>query len=332
MKKWMTGLAMSGMLLLGACGNEESSGSEEQQNTGENQDTRSVTIEDANGEQTIEGTPQNIVALEWYNAEQLLSLGIQPAGVPNVEGYKDWMNTGKELAGSVEDVGTRAEPNLEAISRLNPDLIIAAQFRHEQTIDRLKEIAPVITFAPYNEENSQNLYKALMDQFRTIAKVTDKEQEADQALEELDQFYEEQKQRLAEAGLDGARYVSSMTFSSQNSPTLRLYTDNSYPAQVMSKLGLENVYEADEHMQYGYTEGGVEPLQNFQEEDVQFLAFVQEDDNIFENQLQGNPVWENLSFVEEGNTYFLPGDTPVIGGVSSARALTKEIVDSLVEE
>src|SRR5699024_2591502 len=192
-----------------------------------------------------------------------------------------------------------------------------AQFRHEQILDRLEDIAPVVTFAPYSEAGSADLYEELMNEFETIAKITDKEQEAEQAIDDLNDFYDEQRQRLADAGLEGTKYIATMAFSSQNSPVLRLYSDNSYPAAVMEKLGFEYAYHTDEVEQYGFTEVGLETLQNFQEDNLQFFAVVQEDDNIFENQLEGNAVWENLSFVKEGNTHYLPGDTPVIGGVSS---------------
>ncbi|MFD1360854.1 ABC transporter substrate-binding protein [Lentibacillus salinarum] len=330
MRKWLfLMISVVVVVVLTACGSDE-------RDTGSSADDATtddaITIKDATGEKTIEDVPENIVVLEWYNAEQLLSLGMQPAGVPNIDGFNDWMNIEEELADSVEDVGTREEPNLEAISRLDPDLIIAAEFRHEQIMDRLEDIAPVVMFAPYSEEGSADLYNELMGEFETIAKLTRKEEQAEQSVAELDEFYEKQRQRLADAGFDGTKYIATMTFSSQNSPILRLYTDTSYPAAVMEKLGFENVYQTEEPEPYGFTEVGVETLQNFQEDDLQFFAVVQEDDNIFEDQLEGNAVWENLSFVEEGNTHFLPGDTPVIGGVLSAKALAEEIVDTMLDE
>ncbi|GGJ97698.1 ferrichrome ABC transporter substrate-binding protein [Lentibacillus kapialis] len=333
MRKWLLLLSVIILALLTACGSESNEkDTESDDGDGESGSDRSVTIEDANGKQTIEGTPEDIVVLEWYNAEQLLSLGIQPAGVPNIDGFNNWMNIEEELTDSVEDAGTRQEPNLEAISRMDPDLIIAAQFRHGDILDRLKDIAPVVTFAPYSEEGSSDLYKELMNEFKTIAKITDKKQEAEQAITDLNDFYDEQKARLEDAGVKSKNYIATMAFSSQNSPVLRLYSDNSYPAAVMENLGFENAYHTDEPEQYGFTEVGLETLQKFQEENIHFFSVVQEDDNIFENQLKGNKVWENLSFVKEGNTHYLPGDTPVIGGVSSAKALTKQIVDTMVNE
>lgn len=332
MKKWMIIGSLFLLTLLAACGGSDNE-SEDNSGTNENgAEERTVTIEDAMGEQTIKGTPKKIVVLEWFFAEHLLALGMQPAGVPNIDEYNNWINIDKDLDESVQDVGTRAEPNLEAISRLDPDLIIAAKFRHEDILEQLEGIAPTVTFAPYSEDGSANLYDEMMNEFKTVAKIVDKEEEAEKELEELDQFYEEQKQKVEEAGLMGAEYIATLAFSTQNSPVLRLYTENSIVSQVMGKLGFENAYKTDQAAQYGFNEVGIEALQNFQKDRMQFLYVVQDDDNVFENQLKGNPVWEELSFVKEGNTHHIPGDTPVFGGVLSAKVLAEELMNSMMEE
>ncbi|TRM11572.1 iron-siderophore ABC transporter substrate-binding protein [Lentibacillus cibarius] len=331
MKKWLLLIGITLLTLLAACGTDDN---QEKTDNGSDDTSKeqTVSIEDATGNKKIKGLPKKIVVLEWYNAEQLLSLGIQPAGIPNIDGFNSWMGIEEDLDESVVDVGTRAEPNLEAISRLDPDLIIAAKFRHEQILDKLEDIAQVVMFSPYSKEGTANMYDELMGEFKTIAKVTGKENEAEQKLADLDDFYDEQKQRLADAGIEDAKYLLTMAFSSQNSPILRLYANNSYPVQALNNVGLTNAYETDEPQTYGFSEIGVEPLQRFQDEDLHFFSIVQEDDNIFKNQLKGNPAWENLNFVEGERAHYLPGDTPVIGGVSSAKALVKQMVDTMVNE
>ncbi|MUK90277.1 ABC transporter substrate-binding protein [Ornithinibacillus sp. L9] len=331
MKKLISLLFMIALTLLVACGGNDTTEDDETNDTNTDQD-RTVTIEDAIGEQTITGIPENIVVLEWSYAEHLLALGIQPAGVADLDGFHQWVNIDAEFDESVEDVGTRQEPNLEAISRLNPDLIIAVDFRHEQFLDSLGDIAPVVTFAPYGEEAIQDHYQNMIDEFQTVATIVDQEEEAESVLADLEQFLEDQKERVVEADLEGATYIATQAYSAQNTPVIRLFTDNSMVAQVMNNLGFENAYESDTVEVYGYSEVNVEALQNFQEENLQFLYIVQEDDNIFENQLKGNPVWENLSFVQEGNTHQLPGDTWTFGGTLSAKVLTETLVDAMVNE
>lgn len=299
-----------------------------------NKDTtdREIKIEDAMGTQTITGTPKKIVVLEWSYAEDLLALGIKPAGVADLDGYKKWVNVDKKLPESVKDVGTRQEPNLEAISRLNPDLIIAVKYRHEDILDSLKDIAPVVTFAPYSKEATENQYKNMKEEFKKVAKIVDKTEKAQLAISDLEEFIDEQKKRVTKAGLEGSKFIVTQAYSAQNTPVIRMFTDNSIVAQIMSRLSFENAYESEKLEPYGFSEVTVEALQNFQNEELQFLYIVQKDDNIFENQLKGNPVWENLSFVQNGNTHQLPGDTWTFGGILSAHVLAEQLVDAMVEE
>ncbi|SEH79786.1 iron complex transport system substrate-binding protein [Halobacillus karajensis] len=148
--KWGQWIALLLVVLLtAACGSEEV---KEQTSSEENGQIR--TIDGPNGEVEIEGVPKRVVVLEWSYVEHILPLGIQPVGVADKEGYNKWVNAGESLADDVVDVGTRSEPNFEAISRLNPDLIIGADYRHEEFEDQLKEIAPTIMFAPYSEEGA----------------------------------------------------------------------------------------------------------------------------------------------------------------------------------
>ncbi|QKY68863.1 ABC transporter substrate-binding protein [Lentibacillus sp. CBA3610] len=335
MKKLTIVLLLILLSFLAACGgNDSGSGDNNEDHAGDsNESERTITIEDAMGEQTIEGTPENIVALEWTYAENLLALGVQPAGVADLDGFGQWVNIGEEFDESVEDVGTRQEPNLEAIRRQDPDLIIAVQFRHEQYLDQLKEIAPVVTFAPYGEEAIQDHYQNMINEMETLAEIVDKQAEAEQAVADMESFIEEQKQRIEDADLEGSQFLATQAFTAQNTPTLRLFTDNSMVGKIMTKLGFENVYETDEPEIYGYSEVTLEALQSFQDiEDLQFLYIVQEDDNIFESDFKGNPAWENLNFVQNGNTHQLPGDTWTFGGVLSNKVLAEQLVDAMVNE
>ncbi|WP_174613970.1 ABC transporter substrate-binding protein [Virgibacillus ihumii] len=333
MKKWLVIISILILVLLSACNgtDDENSGTNDKGNTSGKQE-RTFIIEDSMGKQTIEGTPKKIVVLEWFFAEHLLALGMQPAGVPNIDGYNDWINIERDLSDRVKDVGTRQEPNLEAISRLDPDLIIAAKFRHEKILGQLKKIAPTVTFAPYSEKGSQNLYKEMLREFKMVAKIVDKKEKAKKEIAKLNQFYDKQKQIVEESGLKGTEYISALAFTTQNAPVLRLYAENSIVSQVMKRLGFENMYESEKTEPYGFTQTGVEALQKFQEENPHFLYIVQKDDNIFENQLKGNPVWEQLSFVKSGKIHQIPGDTPVFGGVLSAKVLAEELVNSMINK
>ncbi|SIS47291.1 ABC transporter substrate-binding protein [Salimicrobium salexigens] len=337
MKKiWMIAVLSFLAVVLAACGgNEEKSGdsnkeNEEQSGKEESKDdSRSVTIEDATGEKTIEGTPEKVVVLEWSYAEHMQALDTEPAGVADKEGFGKWVDTGKELGENVEDVGTRQEPNLEAISRLDPDLIVGVKFRHEGIQKQLEEIAPTVMFSPYSKENAENQMASMKSDLKTMGKILGKEEAASKRLDEMNSHFEKQAKRLEEAGVGDINYVMTQAFTAQNTPTLRLFTDNSMVAQVMGELGLENSHSSDELEIYGYTETTVETLQNYQ--DSHFYYIVQEDDNIFSDQLAGNPVWEELEFVKQDRMYKMPGDTWTFGGPISAEKLATQVADATIE-
>lgn len=279
---------------------------------------------------TIKGTPERVVVLEWVYGEDLLALGVQPVGMADIKGYNAWVNIDAELSEEVEDVGTRQEPNLEAISRLNPDLIITAGYRHDAIMEDLNSIATTLAFNPYPEEGKGDQYQEMINTFNKIAKVMGKEDKASEVLGNMKNTFEEAKTKLVDAGFENTPFLLTQAYSSQNTPTLRLFTDNGMATKIMEKLGLVNAYEESDWELYGFKQTDVEALQNFQ--DAHFFYIVQEDDNVFENQLKGNPAWENLDFVKNDRLYQLPGDTWTFGGPLSAETFANQITEVMLEK
>lgn len=81
-----------------------------------------ITVHDAYGAMTFEQVPQRVVVLNWDILEQVLALDIEPIAAPNLPGYRQWV-VNPYAPESIEDIGTRAEPNLEKIASLKPDEI-----------------------------------------------------------------------------------------------------------------------------------------------------------------------------------------------------------------
>ncbi|MBD2870339.1 iron-hydroxamate ABC transporter substrate-binding protein [Paenibacillus arenilitoris] len=95
-----------------------------------------VTYDSENGPIEIPANPTRIVALT--NAPNVLSLGVSLIGVDEWTGKNPLFT---EKVAGVEIVG---EADLEKISALEPDLIIAGS--HMQTIEELKKIAPTVVY------------------------------------------------------------------------------------------------------------------------------------------------------------------------------------------
>ncbi len=283
-------------------------------------------IEHALGTTEIEGIPQRVVVLEWTYAEDLLALGIQPAGVADVEGYRTWLNIEPALADDVVDVGTRQEPSLEAITALEPDLIIGVQFRHEPIYDTLSAIAPTLLFNPYPEDESVTQFDEMQTTFMAIAEAVDRVDEGAAVLDEMQASFDEARAELEAAGQLGSEFLLVQAFTAQDTPQMRVFIDSSMAAQILTAIGLENAWEGEFDV-YGFNTVGVEALTTV--DDANFLYVVQSEDDVFANQWRDNPVWNGLTFVEEGRTYPLGGGTWLFGGPLSAELVADTVVATL---
>lgn len=133
-----------------------------------------LVVKHMKGEVTLEQKPEIIAVLDTKFVDQLVVLGEQPAGSVTAAGSDtDFPEYLLDQLGDVKVLGTRDEPNMEAVLALNPDLIIATDFQ-EEVYDSLNKIAPTIMLNFYED------WRVTLD---TIGKIVDKQAEA-QAVEQ----------------------------------------------------------------------------------------------------------------------------------------------------
>ena len=147
LKLYLTALAVSFLLLLGACSTNTNS-STSQTETSTSTPTE-VTIKSSLDEVKLSKVPEKIVTFDLGAADTIRALGFEKniVGMPTktVPAYL------KDLAGNVNNVGSMVEPDLEAIAALEPDLIIASP-RTQKFVDKFKEIAPTVLFEAGKED------------------------------------------------------------------------------------------------------------------------------------------------------------------------------------
>jgi iron complex transport system substrate-binding protein len=82
--------------------------------------TGPVSLTDSYGrKEELEEPADRVAVLEWQQTEDLLTLCVNPVGVADAKGFSTWVSA-EELPKGAPDVGTRAEPNRDALSRLTP--------------------------------------------------------------------------------------------------------------------------------------------------------------------------------------------------------------------
>lgn len=121
------------------------------------------------GELTLNEKPQRIAVVDVKFLDQMLAVGEKPAGSVIAGGNTDFPEYLGDQPSGVQVLGTRDEPNLEAIVALDPDLIIMTDFQEKQ-YESVSKIAPTLVL---------DFYEDWRDTLATVAQVTDKQDEAE---------------------------------------------------------------------------------------------------------------------------------------------------------
>ncbi|WP_165309985.1 iron-siderophore ABC transporter substrate-binding protein [Vibrio ziniensis] len=277
-----------------------------------------IHIQDSRGEQVFAQSPQRVVVLNWDLLEQVLELEITPVGAPNLPSYTEWVAQPAIPAG-VEDIGTRSEPNLDKISALKPDVIIAAS-PQKDLIPALERIAPVV-YLPNFEQLDQSAQVAI-EQFRVLAKLLGKEALADQKLADLDSRFQQLSTRLHTAFGEELPSVVAMRFASTTS--VFLYGENSTTQYVVDKLGLRTALPQPA-AQWGIVQKRLNELQNVKDGYVLYILPFPE-----QEKLNKSMLWKAMPFVRSGKVNAVRAVWSYGGAMSllyTAEALTESLLE-----
>lgn len=189
-------------------------------------------IEHAMGSTGIPAPPQRVAALDSSFVDATLALETPvaaytryPASGVDVPAYLTEADR-RFLAGA-RQVGTQEAPDVEALYDVAPDVIVSAKVRHEQLYGRFSGVAPTVF--------SRTTGPTWKDNIRLLGRTLGKEQLAEQKIG----AYEARAQRVGDAvraKLGRNPSVSLVRFTA-GEPTVRLYTNDSFPTIVMADLG-----------------------------------------------------------------------------------------------
>ncbi|MUU72466.1 ABC transporter substrate-binding protein [Pseudarthrobacter sp. GA104] len=190
-----------------------------------------LTMDHTMGSTTIESAPKRVVALDpsYIDAALLLEADlvgyVQYRQDPKAP-FAPYLGDVAEATKDSVNVGTLAEPNLEKILELQPDLIVSAKVRHEALYTQLSRIAPTIfsvSTGPTWKENVVFLGEALGKKAKA---------------EELVKAYED---RAAKVGAEILAKKPDATYSLvrfTGGDTARLYSSKSFIGEIMADMNI----------------------------------------------------------------------------------------------
>ncbi|PRX43478.1 iron complex transport system substrate-binding protein [Prauserella shujinwangii] len=321
--KRLAALAGCALLLLGACGTTEPPAEGDRSPAPAGASGGPVTVTDSRGaEITLDAPAERVVALEWAEAEMLVTLGVMPVGVSQVEDYGKWVTAAK-LDASVRDVGTRAEPNVDTIVGLEPDLVVMEGYRSAPLVEQLEQYVPVLVTE--GSDAGDNLNR-MRDDFTMIAEAVGERAEAERVLSGFDAALAETKRKIADAGAAGESFVIADGWQEGNAIAIRPYGEGALASQLAIAAGLRNAWPGEVDKVWGLGQTDVEGLTTITDEDARFLYSASGGEDVFADGLADNAIWKSLPFVRAGHVHRMSDGIWTFGGPASSEQFLDELV------
>jgi iron complex transport system substrate-binding protein len=303
-------LAVAIALILTACGGTAEPG----KTTPSDDAAFPRTVEHAMGQTEIPRQPERVVVLDTGELDTALSLGVTPVGAVTTAVSDGFLSYLAEDAADVEAVGTIAEPNLEAIAALRPDLILSNRARHEDLYDELSQIAPTV-FA----ERVGAVWK---DNFLLDAEALGLEDDAAQLLEKYETAAAEVGRSI---GDPAGTAISALRFVDG---TIRVYSPQSFIGTVLADIGLDQL-ELPVADVPTFTELSAEELTRADAEIVLYSSYGPAEDSGEEAAVAG-PLWSRLGAVQADRAFAVEDDVFFTGiGLTAATLMLEDLKEKL---
>ncbi len=265
------------------------------------------------GETKVAGMPKRVVALEYSFVQALDELGVTPVGIAD----DDDPDRIEQLLGETIDytsVGTRLEPNLELVSNLQPDLIIADTTRHAAIYEQLSSIAPTVVLNSW-----EGTYDDIKDSVVTIADALGDKAAGEQAVTNHEARMEEIAAEIPN-GTDG-----TFLLIVANPDSAALHTSSAFTGSVFEALGLTPAIESDGEAVE--SDAGLERLIDV---DPDFLFVATDGPGTVFEQWPSTNAWAGMSAVQSGNVYEVDRNQfSRFRGLHTAEVIAEDIVQKL---
>ena len=278
------------------------------------QNFKEKTIVHDFGTTELKKAPKRIVILDNLYGEILDPLDITPVGATTGQANSQEFSTlfkKQYKDAEVISVGWQANPDLDKIAELKPDLILMTG-EQEDLYDELSEIAPTVGYQINTDENWDYHETSLK-----VAEIFDKRDEMKKDLDRVD---------AREAVF--AENVKAK-FGNQKLMYLRV-TDNDIRYYAYGHFGyLYDTYKFNRAETFN-------PDDMFQVIDTDKLKDINPDllivqadsQELLDNKLKNSPVWTSLKAVQNNKVIYADYSTYMLGfGIVSQEAIMKQISD-----
>ncbi|MDS3994001.1 ABC transporter substrate-binding protein [Staphylococcus capitis] len=306
------------LVLVAACGSNGSNNS-----SNKSASKNGVEIKHEEGKTKVPKHPKRVVVLEYSFVDALASLDVKPVGVADDKKKERIIKPLRDKIGNYTSVGARKQPNLEEISKLKPDLIIADSNRHKGIYKDLSKIAPTIELKSFDGNYNQNI-----DAFKTISKALGKEDEGKKRLKEHDEKIEKYKKEIT---MNKDEKVLPAVASKSG---LLAHPSYSYVGQFLNQLGFKEALTDDvtkglsKYLKGPYLQMNTETLSKVNPGRMFIMTDKASPNEPSLKELEKDAVWKKLDAVKRNRVDVLDRDLWARSrGLISSEEMAKELVE-----
>lgn len=240
---------------------------------------------------------QRIIVLEFSLLDELNLLGIKPVGIGTSGALFEGADPEylRQIVATTPSVGARETPNLEEITKLKPDLIIGDSDFNSSNKAQLEQIAPTVLLPGIfglPEQQIQNL--------KTLAKLTNQQTQLESIINGYQKSY---AWTQTQAKLGGERKIL-IGFATPTG-SFNALASNSVTSKIFNNLGKHNLVTKNTSSQlYEISTEGV-----LAKDPEQIVILITNNDKSAYQNLQKNPLWQQLSAVKNHRVYFADRNT-----------------------
>jgi iron complex transport system substrate-binding protein len=275
-------------------------------------------LEGGKGNLRLDSPPDSVAALSWGLAEIAIDLGLPLTGIADVAGYHTWVAT-PELPEGVRDLGLRTEPNLEAISKLDPDLLIASDQQIDMAL-RLHEIAPTWLIDQFSADHDNA--EVAWDTYHRIAAAFGKADLAARRQAEIEAVMKAAGDRVRAAWGGDVPPVLPVRLLTPTS--VRIHGPNSMAEAALRGMGLVPAARGTP-TGWGFTLAAIEELAAYPDAAIIHIDPFEEKEKLF-----ASPLWQALPAVA-ADRFATARSAWTFGSVFSLGVLAERFADALVK-
>ncbi|MEU9090258.1 iron-siderophore ABC transporter substrate-binding protein [Streptomyces sp. NPDC048428] len=282
-------LALTGALALSACGSSDS----DSDDSAKTDAAATHTVRTAMGDVKVPVAPERVVVLDTGELDSALTLGVQPVGATHSateDGFPAYLPA--EKTKKLTEVGEIANPSMETVASLKPDLILTSKVRDGDRYEQLSAIAPTVM--------TESTGTAWKENFQVHADALGKQDEAKKIVAAYDAHVAEVTEAIGGKEKAAATDVNFVRFV--EGADIRIYGKQNYIGSILADLGMGRPAITDKAKD-GFSYDVSPEKIDLADADVVFTSTYGDPDKAGTTKTMKSGLWKGLTASENGKVF-----------------------------